>query len=148
MTQSLFPVIRMPAVQGQIAAPTPVEYLGDFQWNFDRNDFDLDPTGAPLVISGAGAWQQACRLALLSERHAYLAMPGWWGVELEVIPSVENRPLAETRLIATITDTLMVFPQTVGVDLFSFEWSGDQVTVTCRVTSTLDEQFVVRIPLP
>jgi len=130
---NLYPTFEPPTIveqkQPQLAAEYPKSYLFDFE----KGDFVIDGAGRIVIADGHTAWAQWCVKTVLTERFAYLAYSGNYGVEIDEALKQPTRAVVEAEIERTITEALLFDPRTYTVRDFSFEWRGDELYISFTV---------------
>ena len=114
------------------------------QFDFEKHEFILSPTGKMKQTDGSDAWGEWCVKALCTERFEYLVYSSDYGEELDTLLG-QSRPHAviESEIRRMVKECLMCDPRTASVDEFSFTWITDGVMFSCRVTNTLGEAMTI-----
>jgi len=130
---NLYPVFEMPElIEQQQAQPEP-EYPKSYLFDFEKGDFVIDGAGRIVIADGHTAWAQWCVKTVLTERFAYLAYSGNYGVEIDEALKQPTRAVVEAEVERTITEALLFDPRTYTVRDFSFEWRGDELYISFTV---------------
>ena len=130
---NLYPVFEMPElIEQQQTQPEP-EYPESYLFDFEKGDFVLDTAGRIAIADGHRAWAQWCVKTVLTERFAYLAYSGNYGVEIDEALKQPTRAVVEAEVERTITEALLFDPRTYTVRDFSFEWRGDELYISFTV---------------
>lgn len=136
---NLYPVFEMPElIEQQQMQPKP-EYPESYLFDFEKGDFVLDGAGRIVIANGHRAWVQWCVKTVLTERFAYLAYSGNYGVEIDEALKQPTRAAVETEVERTITEALLADPRTYAVRDFSFEWRGNELYVSFIVIPVVGE---------
>lgn len=136
---NLYPVFEMPElIEQQQTQPEP-EYPESYLFDFEKGDFVWDTAGRIAVVDGHWAWAQGCVKTVLTERFAYLAYSGNYGVEIDEALKQPTRAAVETEVERTITEALLADPRTYAVRDFSFEWRGNEMYVSFTVIPVVGE---------
>jgi hypothetical protein len=136
---NLYPTFEMPElVEQQQTQPEP-GYPESYLFDFEKGDFVLDGAGRIVIADGYTAWAQWCVKTVLTERFAYLAYSGNYGVEIDKALKQPTRAVVETEVERTITEALLADPRTYAVRDFSFEWKGDELYVSFTVIPVVGE---------
>ena len=137
---NLYPVFEMPElIEQQQTQPEP-EYPESYLFDFEKGDFVRDTAGRIAIADGHRAWAQWCVKTVLTERFAYLAYSGNYGVEIDKALKQPTRAAVETEVERTITEALLADPRTYAVRDFSFEWRGDELYVSFTVIPVVGEE--------
>jgi len=136
---NLYPVFEMPElIEQQQTQPEP-EYPESYLFDFEKGDFVRDTAGRIVIADGHRAWAQWCVKTVLTERFAYLAYSGNYGVEIDEALKQPTRAAVETEVERTITEALLADPRTYAVRDFSFEWRGNELYVSFTVIPVVGE---------
>ena len=136
---NLYPVFEMPELMEQQQAQPEPEYPESYLFDFEKGDFVRDAAGRIAVADGHRAWAQWCVKTVLTERFAYLAYSGNYGVEIDEALKQPTRAAVETEVERTITEALLADPRTYAVRDFSFEWRGNELYVSFTVIPVVGE---------
>ena len=134
----LYPKFDMPDLV-EAVEDTSIAYPKSWLFDFDTGDFVLDGAGRIVIADGHRAWAQWCVKTVLTERFAYLAYSGNYGVEIDKALKQPTHAAVETEVERTITEALLVDPRTYTVRDFSFEWRGDELYVSFTVIPVVGE---------
>jgi len=134
---SLYPVFDTPSLAGQQPTQPKVRYGKSFTFDFEAGDFLLDGAGRVPMLDGHRTWVQWCAKAILIERYSALVYSPRYGVEMERARRHSSREAARAAIERAITEALLVDRRTKAVRDFSFEWNGDELTVSCTVVPTI-----------
>jgi len=136
---NLYPVFEMPELMEQQQAQPEPEYPESYLFDFEKGDFVRDTAGRIVIADGHRAWAQWCVKTVLTERFAYLAYSGNYGVEIDEALKQPTRAAVETEVERTITEALLADPRTYAVRDFSFEWRGNELYVSFTVIPVVGE---------
>jgi len=128
------------------AAERAVSYGSTVQFDFEKHEFILSPTGKQKTVTSSDAWGEWCVKAMSTERYRYLIYSDRYGEEIDTLLG-KSRPheVIESELKRMTRECLMCDPRTAKVDDFNFKWIPDGIMFSCRVTNTLgDELSLVR----
>lgn len=114
------------------------------QFDFEKHEFMLSPTGKMKTASGSDAWGEWCVKALCTERYKYLIYSTDYGEELDTLMGQSKaHQLIESEVRRMTKECLECDPRTASVDEFSFQWIDDGFIFSCRVTNTLGEAMEI-----
>jgi len=136
---NLYPAFEIPEIIEQQQTQPEPEYPESYLFDFEKSDFVLDGAGRIVIADGYTAWVQWCIKAVLTERFAYLAYSGNYGVEIDRALKQPTRAVVETEVERTITEALLADPRTYAVRDFSFEWRGDELYISFVVIPVVGE---------
>ena len=134
---NLYPTFEPPTIVEQEQPQLAPEYPKSYLFDFEKGDFVLDGAGRIVIADGHRAWVQWCVKTVLTERFAYLAYSGNYGVEVEQARKQSDRTLVEMEIERTITEALLVDPRTELVRDFAFRWYADELYVTFTVVPVI-----------
>ena len=134
---NLYPVFDMPEIAEQRQTQLEPEYPESYLFDFEKGDFVLDGAGRIAIADGHTAWVQWCIKAVLTERFAYLAYSGNYGVEIDEALKQPTRALVEMEIERTITEALLADPRTELVRDFSFKWRADELYVSFTIVPVI-----------
>lgn len=122
------------------AAGRAVSYGSTVQFDFEKHEFMLSPTGKQKSVESSDAWGEWCVKAMSTERYRYLIYDDSYGEELDTLIG-KSRPheVIESEIKRMTRETLMCDPRTVKVDDFQFKWITDGIMFSCRATNTLGD---------
>ena len=141
----LFPTTGVAdATYTDTAASDTTTYGSTVQFDFEKHEFILSPTGKQKTVTGADAWGEWCVKALCTERFKYLVYSDNYGEELDTLIG-KSRPHAviESEIKRMTKDCLMCDARTANVDEFEFQWLTDGIMFSCRVTNTIGEAMTI-----
>ena len=136
---NLYPIFEMPELMEQQQTQPEPEYPESYLFDFEKGDFVRDTAGRIVIADGHRAWAQWCVKTVLTERFAYLAYSGNYGVEIDEALKQPTRAAVETEVERTITEALLADPRTYAVRDFSFEWRGNELYVSFTVIPVVGE---------
>lgn len=102
-----------------------------FDWN--TGEFLFSPGGKIKMSTPEETFEQWCVKVCTTERFSRLAYSDKYGVELEKISTMSDIEAAKSEIIRTITEAIMVHPQTELVKNFSFKVVADSIWVSFDV---------------
>ncbi|WP_411349288.1 DUF2634 domain-containing protein [Paenibacillus sp. WLX2291] len=115
-----------------------------WRYDYDAGDFVMTPSGRVALADDKEAWVQWCHKALLTPRYRHVIYSRDYGSELEeLIGTGQGRAVLESEMTRMITEALLVDARTEAVDQFTFTWSEDHCTMTCRITSVQDDTEIL-----
>lgn len=132
----LYPTFEVPEVVEARTEVSP-EYPKAPLFDFEKGDFVLDGAGRVVFADGHRAWVQWCIKTVLTERFAYLVYGPDYGAELTEAKRQPDRSAVESWIEREITEALLIDPRTEMVRDFSFNWQGDEVSVSFTVVPTV-----------
>ena len=126
------------------AAGRAVDYGSTVQFDFEKHEFILSPTGKQKQFEGSDAWGEWCVKAMSTERYRYLVYDNQYGEELDTLIG-KSRPheVIESEIKRMTRECLMCDPRTAKVDDFHFRWIRDGIMFSCRLTNTLGETLTL-----
>lgn len=123
---------------------TGVTFGRSWLFDFEAGEFVVTPTRKISVAEDTAAWVMWCEKAVRTPRYRHLIYSRDYGHEYDdLIGKSYSRAVMESEIERMTRDALMVDPRTAGVDIFTFEWSGEACRFTCRVTNTRDEIITI-----
>lgn len=127
------------------------EYKRSIKWDPELGDFVRDSSGRTQECDGYEAYAIWCYKMVQTVRDAHMAYieevtGNDLGVDTEGIEQEDDRETVESMLQRGYTDALMVNPRTESVTDFEFQWDGDKVGCTFRV-SAVDWDETVQISI-
>lgn len=128
MADQLFPTFDFPGVEEE--ATDDEKYRPSAYYDFRAGDFRRDGANRMVEADGREAYLQWCVKCAMTEREECLAYSEDYGTELEDLSDVPDRKSRESEIQKTITDALMVNPNTEEVRDFEFSWEGDEFNVS------------------
>lgn len=141
---NLFPTDTVMTTSDTDETASQVAFGTSWQFDFEKGDFTTTETGKMIKTKDIDAWIEWCQKALATQRYRYLIYGRSYGQEFEdLIRKNLNRAGNESEIKRMVTEDLMVDPRTSKVDNFSFNWDGDTVYFTCRITNVRDETATV-----
>lgn len=114
------------------------------QFDFEKHEFILSPTGKMKTVDESDAWGEWCVKALCTERFAYLIYSSDYGEEIDTLMG-QSKPHAviESEVRRMVKECMMCDPRTASVDEFSFTWIDDGFIFSCKITNTLGESMTI-----
>ena len=126
------------------AASDTVNYGKTVQFDFEKHEFILSPTGRQKTVTSSDAWGEWCVKALCSERYKYLIYSDNYGEEIDTLLGKSYpRKVVESEIRRMVKDCLMVDKRTASVDNFKFTWIDDGITFSCDVKNTIGETMTI-----
>lgn len=125
MGQSLYPTFKLPAVVADRQQSKKKSYKQSFFFDYATGDFLRDGANRLVLAEGREAFCQWCLKQCVTERGTKLAYSDKIGVEIVKAAQEESDVKAiESAIQRTITEALMVNPETEYVKNFRFAWGG------------------------
>ena len=125
MAQSLYPTFKLPAVVADREQSKKKSYKQSFFFDYTTGDFLRDGANRLVLAEGREAFCQWCLKQCVTERGTKLAYSDKIGVEIVKAAQEESDIKAiESAIQRTITEALMVNPETEYVKNFRFVWEG------------------------
>jgi len=140
----LYPRFDMPDIVGAVESQE-VAFPKSWLWDWDICDFVQTGGGDVVEADGLTAWVQWCVKAILTQRLAYVVYDWDYGADIESCLKQPTRAVTEAELEREITEALLIDPRTAEVKNFSFEWSGDELTVRFVVVNALGQPAEVQV---
>ncbi len=140
----LFPKFDMPDLV-EAVEDTSIAYPKSWLFDFDTGDFVLDGAGNVVEADGLTTWAQWCVKAVLTQRLAFVVYNWDYGVDIENVMKQPTRAVTEAELEKEITEALMTDPRTAEVKNFTFEWSGDELTVSFIIVNAAGVPAEIRV---
>lgn len=126
------------------AASDTVNYGKTVQFDFEKHEFILSPTGRQKTVTSSDAWGEWCVKALCSERYKYLIYSDNYGEEIDTLLGKSYpRKVVESEIRRMVKDCLMVDKRTASVDNFKFTWIDDGIMFSCDVKNTIGETMTI-----
>lgn len=127
----------------EVASDT-VNYGKTVQFDFEKHEFILSPTGRQKTVISSDAWGEWCVKALCSERYKYLIYSDNYGEEIDTLLG-KSYPckVVESEIRRMVKDCLMVDKRTASVDNFKFTWIDDGIMFSCDVKNTIGETMTI-----
>lgn len=140
----LYPKFDMPDLV-EAVEDTSIAYPKSWLFDFDTGDFVLDGAGNVVEADGLTTWAQWCVKAVLTQRLAFVVYNWDYGVDIENVMKQPTRAVTEAELEKEITEALMTDPRTAEVKNFTFEWSGDELTVSFIIVNAAGVPAEIRV---
>jgi len=140
----LYPKFDMPDLVEEVE-DTSIAYPKSWLFDFDTGDFVLDGAGNVVEADGLTTWAQWCVKAVLTQRLAFVVYNWDYGVDIENVMKQPTRAVTEAELEKEITEALMTDPRTAEVKNFTFEWSGDELTVSFIIVNAAGVPAEIRV---
>ena len=127
------------------------EYRRSMKWDPKLGDFVRDPSNRVVGCDGHEAYARWCFKMAQTARDAHMAymeeVTGYdLGVDMDGIEQENDRETVESMLQRGYTEALMVNPRTESVSDFEFEWEGDEVRCSFRITpADWDETIQINV---
>ncbi len=127
------------------------EYKRSLKWNPELGDFVRDSSNRLVECDGYEAYAIWCYKMVQTKRDVHMAYMeevsgNDLGVDLDGIEQEDDRETVESMLERGYREALMVNPRTESVSDFVFDWEGDSVTCSFRV-SAVDWDETVQISI-
>ena len=141
----LFPTVgTAEATYVDEAASDTVNYGKTVQFDFEKHEFILSPTGRQKTVTSSDAWGEWCVKALCSERYKYLIYSDNYGEEIDTLLGKSYpRKVVESEIRRMVKDCLMVDKRTASVDNFQFTWIDEGIMFSCDVKNTIGETMTI-----
>lgn len=125
MANRLYPTFKLPSVALDAETAARRSYKQSFSFDYATGDFVRDAAGRPVLAEGREAFCQWCLKQCVTERGTRLSYSDKIGVEIvAAVRDATDIRAVESRIRRTITEALMVNPETEYVKDFSFAWNG------------------------
>lgn len=125
MGQSIYPIFRLPAVVADSERAKKKSYKQSFFFDYETGDFLRDGANRLVLAEGREAFCQWCLKQCVTERGTKLAYAEKIGVEIvRAVQEESDIRAIESAIRRTITEALMVNPETEYVKNFRFVWEG------------------------
>ena len=125
-------------------ASDKVNYGKTVQFDFEKHEFILSPTGKQKTVTGSNAWAEWCVKAISSERYKYLIYSDNYGEEIDTLLGKSYpKKVVESEIKRMVKDCLMAYKRTASVDNFTFTWIDDGIMFTCDVKNTIGESITI-----
>lgn len=131
MTEGLYPVFDIPTTDLE-DEENQISYLPAPMFDFEQGDFIRDPLNRVVMCDGREAYQQWCTKMIGTELGACIAYTDC-GISGEDAMAELTREGIQTAYQRTITEALMMHPNTERIYDFEFEWSGDEMAIAFTV---------------
>ncbi len=104
-------------------------------FELESGEFVVNGARQPVYGTGYDAWVLWCTKAVMTERWAHAAYSGNSGIEADDAFRQPDRKARESAFERTISEALLADPmgRTQQVRDFTFDWSGDSVSIRCVV---------------
>ena len=136
MEETFFPFIGVPSdYVSEIQTELPLLY--EYAYDFDTNDFIVDPvTNDLVVVTGIDALEVWIYKAILTDRFEYPIYSWGYGTELtDLVVQKFSKGLTESEAFRYIKEALMINPYINDVDNLGVTFDGDTVTIKIAVDS-------------
>lgn len=136
MEETFFPFVGVPSDYiSEIQTELPL--LREYAYNFDTNDFIVDPmTNDLVVVTGIDALEVWIYKVILTDRFEYPIYSWDYGTELtELVGQKFSKGLTESEAFRYIKEALMINPYINDVDNLGVTFDGDTVTIKIAVDS-------------
>jgi hypothetical protein len=138
---SLFPVDAEWAIEeGGEMESSEIEFGRSWFFDFEAGEFVMTPTRKISVAADTAAWLMWCQKAVRTPRYRHLIYSRDYGQEYEdLIGTRFSRAVLESEIERMTREVLMEDSRTASVDNFTFEWSTDSCSFTCKLRNIRDE---------
>ena len=136
MEETFFPFVGVPSDYiSEIQTELPL--LREYAYNFDTNDFIVDPmTNDLVVVTGIDALEVWIYKVILTDRFEYPIYSWYYGTELtDLVGQKFSKGLTESEAFRYIKEALMINPYINDVDNLGVTFDGDTVTIKIAVDS-------------
>lgn len=136
MEETFFPFVGVPSdYVSEIQTELPLLY--EYAYNFDTNDFIVDPvTNDLVVVTGIDALEVWIYKAILTDRFEHPIYSWDYGTELtDLVGQKFSKGLTESEAFRYIKEALMINPYINDVDNLGVAFDGDTVTIKIAVDS-------------
>lgn len=136
MEETFFPFVGVPSDYiSEIQTELPL--LREYAYNFETNDFIVDPvTNDLVVVTGIDALEVWIYKAILTDRFEYHIYSWDYGTELtDLVGQKFSKGLTESEAFRYIKEALMINPYINDVDNLGVTFDGDTVTIKIAVDS-------------
>ena len=129
----IYPEISLPT----LVAPKPratvrTNRVAPF-FNWLTGEFEFNPNGSPRMATPKETYETWCIKVCSTERGTRLTYSDKIGTEFAALAGVNDNERVKSSIIRTITESLMVHPQTAWVKNFSFRVVADNFWVSFDV---------------
>lgn len=115
-----------------------MEEIEEKETSYKAYKLDFEKKRIGEIIDGREAFEQAVKLALMTQRYKYPVFSHFYGTDYsEVFKLKDQRAMGKLRNV--IRDSLCCDERVRGVDNFSFERKGNKMLVSFRVLSIYGE---------
>lgn len=142
---NLFPTVEVAGAEyTDTAAGSAVSYGSTVQFDFEKHEFILSPTGKQKSVESSDAWGEWCIKAMSTERYRYLIYDDRYGEEIDTLLGT-SRPheVIESEIRRMTRDCLLCDPRTAQVDDFQFQWLTDGIMFSCRLVNTQGDELTL-----
>jgi hypothetical protein len=131
MADALYPVFEIPSVTA-ISTEAQREYKPSPMFDYEKGDFVRDGANRIVMCDGYEGFKQWCIKALKTERGSCLTYSGV-GIESEAASAESGRLAVQAAYERTITETLLMNPNTERVKNFEFEWDANELQISFTI---------------
>lgn len=125
-------------------ASDKINYGKTVQFDFEKHEFILSPTGKQKTVTGSNAWAEWCVKALSSERYKYLIYSDNYGEEIDTLLGKSYpKKVIESEIKRMVKDCLLADKRTASVDDFNFTWIDDGIIFSCSVKNIIGENITI-----
>ncbi len=135
-TPQLIPPFEALAVPAAPANQREIVFGEGWQFDFDKGEFVITPTGQVARTTGVDTLMQWIRKTLITQRFSYPIYPTWYGSDLPRLIGVRAaREAIATEVIRLIRDALMVDARIKDIQTKGAKIQDDQVYVDFTVVA-------------
>ena len=125
-------------------ASDKINYGKTVQFDFEKHEFILSPTGRQKTVTGSQAWAEWCVKALSSERYKYLIYSDNYGEEIDTLLGKSYpKKVIESEIKRMVKDCLLADKRNASVDDFNFTWIDDRIIFSCSVKNIIGENITI-----
>lgn len=125
-------------------ASDKINYGKTVQFDFEKHEFILSPTGRQKTVTGSQAWAEWCVKALSSERYKYLIYSDNYGEEIDTLLGKSYpKKVIESEIKRMVKDCLLADKRTASVSDFNFTWIDDGIIFSCSVKNIIGENITI-----
>ena len=125
-------------------ASDKINYGKTVQFDFEKHEFILSPTGRQKTVTGSQAWAEWCVKALSSERYKYLIYSDNYGEEIDTLLGKSYpKKVVESEIKRMVKDCLLADKRTASVSDFNFTWIDDGIIFSCSVKNIIGENITI-----
>lgn len=139
MTEEIYPTIDVPDVLED--KEEELHYKKSVLWDMEQGDFILDGNHKMVRCNGTDTYKIWCYKVTHTERDSCLAYTDVIGVDMDEALKEPDNEAVESAIERTITEAIMVHPNTEYVNDFSFMWKGEHVLCSFSVKGAGSDEF-------
>ena len=129
----IYPEISLPTlVVPRSRATVRTNRVAPF-FNWLTGKFEFNPDGSPRMATPKETFETWCLKVCITERGTRLAYSDKIGTEFAALAGIDDNERVKSSIIRTITESLMVHPQTAWVKNFRFRTEADKLFVSFDV---------------